>query len=67
MCRGIEKYSSDYSRIERLAIKLALLKKGDVRIYAKEGQTGVVYDCETVLDGTNKRTEISIINFNIKP
>jgi hypothetical protein len=64
MCRGIEKYSSDYSAIERVAIKLALLEKGNVRIYAKEGQTGVIYDCETVLDGANKRTEISIIHYS---
>ena len=66
MCKGIEKYNSEFGRVERLAIKLALLEKSDVRIYAKEGQTGIIYDCETVLDGTNKRTEISIINYKNK-
>jgi hypothetical protein len=66
MCRGIEKYNSDFGKVERLAIKLALLEKGNVRIYAKEGQTGIIYDCETVLGGTNKRTEISIIHFKNK-
>ena len=63
MCKGIEKHNSDFSKVERLAIRLALLEKRDVRIYAKEGQTGIIYDCETVLAGTNKRTEISIINY----
>lgn len=66
MCKGIEKHKGNYNSVERVAIRLALLEKCDVRIYAKDGQTGIVYDCETVLVGTNKITEISIIHFNDK-
>lgn len=43
---------------------MVLLIKEDVRIYAKNGQHGEIYDCEPVLAGKNKETEISIVNYN---
>jgi len=64
MCNCNDKLKQDLSLVKKLAKKLTKLIESDVRIYSKQGNSGLIYDFEPTFINTNIANELTIIHFD---